>query len=91
MIYVNPNWTYRESVEHIQTLKDEYRGILSSFSMWETGKKAYFREKTRDKFYALNLIEWQIEHLWKYMNDYIDYESLKSSVCQRKKNQNRQK
>ena len=37
MIYVNPNWTYRESVEHIQTLKDEYQGILSSFSMWENG------------------------------------------------------
>ena len=42
MIYVNPNWTYRESVEHIRALKDEYQRGISSFSMWQKREWANF-------------------------------------------------
>lgn len=87
MIYVNPNWTYGESVEHIQALKDEYDVVLSSFSMWETGKKADYCYSVRDQFYRLKLFEWQIEYLWKYMNGYIDIHKLIMSI----NSKNRQK
>lgn len=76
MIYVNPNWTYRESVEHIRALKDEYQGILSSFSMWQKREWANFIVETRNKFYALKLKEWQIENLWNYMNNNFPYHYL---------------
>lgn len=84
MIYVNPNWTYRELVEHIKTLKDEYQGILSSFSMWERGKWADFIVQTKAMFYKLKLLEWQIDNLWKYMNGYMPFYKLKRS-CRRYK------
>lgn len=80
MIYVNPNWTYRESVEHIQALKDEYVEVLSSFSVWTRKDCERFVRQTRSQLYKLKLIEWQIEYLWSYMNDYVDYLHLKMSV-----------
>ena len=76
-IYVNPNWTYKQAVKNIRILKDEYQGILSSFSLWQTKEWANFIRTTRDKFYALNLLEWQIDNLWKYMNGYMPYYVLK--------------
>lgn len=80
MIYVNPNWTYRESVEHIKALRDEYRGVLSSFSMWERGKWADFIVETKRKFYSLKLLEWQKDNLWKFMNGYMPFCKLKISA-----------
>lgn len=79
MIYVDPNWTYKESIKHIKSLKDEYQRILSSFSMWQIKEWADFISSTRDKFYSLNLMEWQIDNLWKYMNNYIPFYILKAS------------
>lgn len=76
MIYVNPNWTYRESVEHIRALKDEYQRGISSFSMWQKREWANFIVETRKQFYALNLKEWQIENLWNYMNNNFPYHYL---------------
>ena len=73
MIYVNPNWTYRESVEHIRALKDEYQRGISSFSMWQKREWANFIVETRKQFYALKLKEWQIENLWNYMNNNFPY------------------
>ena len=69
MIYINPSWSYRESVENIQTLKDDYERSLSSFSMFDTKKRADFIYSIRNQFYALNLKEWQIDNLWNYMNN----------------------
>ena len=76
MIYVNPDWTYRESVEHIRALKDEYQRGISSFSVWEKREWANFIVETRNKFYALKLKEWQIENLWNYMNNNFPYHYL---------------
>lgn len=81
MIYVNPNWTYREAVEHIRALKDEYQGILSSFSLFQRKLWADFIVSTRSKFYQLNLIEWQIENLWNYMNNNFPYHYLVRSAA----------
>ena len=80
MIYVNPNWTYRESVEHIRTLKDEYQGVLSSFSLWERREWANFIILTKRKFYSLKLLEWQQDNLWKFMNGYMSFHKLKLSA-----------
>jgi hypothetical protein len=76
MIYVNPNWTYRESVEHIRTLKDEYQRGISSFSMWQKREWANFIVEARKQFYSLKLKEWQIENLWNYMNNNFPYNYL---------------
>ena len=78
-IFISPNWTYKETIKYIKLIKDEYQEILSSFSMWEAKEWADFIYSTRTKFYTLNLMEWQIEFLWKYMNGYLSFEKLKQS------------
>jgi len=78
-LFIDPSWTYRQAVKNIKPLKDEYQGILSSFSLWQTKEWAYFIRSTRDSFYKLNLLEWQIDNLWKYMNGFMPYYVLKRS------------
>ena len=80
MIYINPSWTYKETIEHIRKIKAEYQGILSAFSMWEKREWANFICNTKTKFYNLNLLEWQKDNLWKFMNDYIPFSKLKLSA-----------
>ena len=70
---VNPNWTYRQAAINVRTLKYRYEGILSSFSLWQTKEWADFISSTRDQFYALDLLEWQIDNLWNYMNGNFPY------------------
>lgn len=78
-IYVDPTWTYRQAVNNLKTLRLQYREVLASFSLWETKEWASFIRTTRNKFYTLNLIEWQIDNLWRYMNGYMSYHALKVS------------
>lgn len=80
MIYINPNWTYRESVEHIQALKSDYERSLSLFSMLETKEWASYIRQVRSQFYRLKLKEWQIENLWNYMNNNFQYSYLVRSA-----------
>jgi len=78
-IYVDPTWTYRQAVSNLKALRLQYREALASFSLWETKEWASFIRTTRDKFYTLNLLEWQIDNLWKYMNGYIPLISVQRS------------
>lgn len=70
MIQINPSWTFREAVEHLKTLRDEYNNSLASFSMFQYKEKANYIHSTRDQFYSLNLFEWQIDRMWNYMNGF---------------------
>jgi uncharacterized protein YxjI len=75
-IYVNPNWTYKQAVRNLKTLKDSYESQLASFSVFETRKKAEYRYLTRKQFYQLKLLDWQIENLWNCMNNNFPYSHL---------------
>jgi len=70
---VNPNWTYRQAANNIKALRLQYREVLASFSLWQTKEWADFISSTRDQFYALDLLEWQIDNLWNYMNGNFPY------------------
>lgn len=83
-IYVDPTWTYKQAVKNIRILKDEYQGILSSFSLWEAREWATFIRSTRDKFYDLNLLEWQKDNLWNCMNGNFPYSYLLRSAMRYK-------
>jgi hypothetical protein len=50
MIYINPDWTYKEVIEHIKDYKAEYQGVLSAFNMWQTKEWATYIRTTRNKF-----------------------------------------
>lgn len=70
MLNINPNWTLKEFSSNLRTLKNQYCGILASFSSWETKEKSDFIRKTRDQFYSFNFKEWVIDRFWNYMNGF---------------------
>ena len=85
MIYIDPNWNFRKTVEHIKAIKGDYQEILSSFSVFQTKEWADFIVSTRNKFYSLNCTEKQIEKLWRYMNGYLPLHVLKDNITRSQK------
>lgn len=72
------SWSFKELVDNLKMLKQEYDFCLAFFSLQEEGTKERkeYRKKVRDMFYAIELKEWQIDIAWEYMNDYIIYPEL---------------
>lgn len=73
---IDPNWTYRQVIYHIRALKSQYEGALTLFSSFEPRLRTNFIYSVRNKFYDLNLIEWQIDNLWRYMNNDMEFNDL---------------
>ena len=77
-IYVDTNWTFKECVKKIRTLKSQYQRVLVSFSFLQDAKKeATFIRQTRNEIYSLPYDEWKRDKLWEYMNDDIEYVVIK--------------
>lgn len=87
-LYIDSNWTFKEVFYNIRALKTQYEDILCSFSYFQIKEVAKFKRNTRDKFYSLNLDEWQIDKLWEYINGFCPYEDLINILL---KARNRQK
>ena len=83
-LYINPEWSFKEIVDNIKTLKLEYEKILASFSYFELKDKVDFERNTRNSFYSMNLKEWEIDKLWEYMNGYEELRVLIILACRRR-------
>lgn len=83
-LYINTEWTFKEVVDNIKTLKLEYEKILASFSYFELKDKINFKHNTRNSFYSMNLKEWEIDKLWEYMNGYEELRVLIILACRRR-------
>lgn len=81
---IDPSWTYRQATLNIKALKQQYEGVLSSFSLFQAKEWADFIISTRDQFYALHLLEWQKDNLWNYMNGNFPYFYLLRSAMRYK-------
>lgn len=81
---INQNWTFKEVVNNLKSLRTDYEGILATFSYFNIHEKAEFRRKTRDKFYSLNIIEWEKDKIWSYMNGFEFLYVLKDIAKRRK-------
>ena len=79
-LFIDPSWTYKQTVNKIKELKLQYQEVLCSFSLWETKEWANFIRSTRNKFYALNCLEWQKDIMWNYMNGHIPFYVIKRSA-----------
>ena len=66
---IDKRWNFKQAVENIKAVKDYYIGLLSSFSIYETKQKRMMIQETRNKLYELEILEWQKDKLWEYMND----------------------
>lgn len=73
---INPEWTFKEVVDNLQTLKLQYEDVLASFYYFDLKEVMKFKKKTRDAFYLLKFEEWKRDKIWEYINGYEYYEEL---------------
>lgn len=67
---INPNWTFKETVDNLKTLKNDYNIALASFSYFTSKERIAFLKTTRDSFYALKFERWKKDKIWDYMNGF---------------------
>lgn len=77
---VNKEWTYKQSLYYISSIKEEYKGFMTSFCMFGNNKE-YFEimYNLKKDIYSLNFGEhdnWKRDKLWEYLNDDISYIDL---------------
>lgn len=89
-LYIDPNWDFYQVYLNIRALRSQYEDILRSFSDFQIKQIVKFKYETRDKFYALNIPEWQIDMLWEYMNDFCPITAFLPIIISYKR-KNRQK
>ena len=66
---IDKGWNFKQAVDNIRAVKDDYLGLLSSFSIYETKQKRIKIQEIRKQIYELEIFEWQKDRLWEYMND----------------------
>lgn len=81
---INQNWTFKEVVNNLKSLRTDYEGILATFSYFDLHEKVLFLKNTRDSFYSLNLQEWEKDKIWDYMNGFEFLYVLKDIAKRRK-------
>lgn len=75
-IQIDSNCSFKNLVIQAKAIKNQYNGILSSFSYFNLHDKVEFERNFRDLIYSLNFEEWKKDRLWDYLNDYMTYEKL---------------
>ncbi len=67
---IDNSWDCKELVNNLRTLKQDYdEWVVSFLSCKENIKIAnQYKKYMRNRFYSLNIKEWQIDMCWEYMN-----------------------
>lgn len=73
---IESDWTFKDVVSNIETLKNQYNGFLTSFSVFERKKALLLMRQFKTQFYSLHFEEYKRNLAWKYINDEIEYEEL---------------
>ena len=73
-IYVNPSWTFKEVIEIIKALKQDYYGALALFDCFNIKDKVDLIRKFKQDIYSLKFEEWKRDRVWDYLNDNIEYD-----------------
>ena len=73
---VNPMWDFKETINKVTAIKQEYLGVLSLFSCYEIRNKREYIHKVRKEIYSINARDWQKDKIWEYMNDDVDFRVL---------------
>ena len=79
-LYVNPNWTFKETLEFIEAMKQDYYGALSLFKCFDIHEKVELIRKFKNDIYALKYEEWKKDRVWDYLNDNIELEEFNKYV-----------
>ncbi len=73
---IDQTLNFKNLVIQAKAFKNQYEGVLASFSYFELPKRVQFIRTFRDSIYSLNFEEWKKDRVWDYMNNYMSYEEL---------------
>lgn len=75
-IYINPNWTFKETIENVEVIKSQMGDIIASFWRFDLKKEVEFISNLKKQIYSLKFEEWKRDKIWEYINGYEYYEEL---------------
>ena len=67
---INENWSFKELVDNLKAIKEQYKEKVRSFSYYDLHEKVVYIRNLRDSIYKLNFEEWKKDKVWEYINDY---------------------
>ena len=68
MIYVDPNWNYKDTLKNLRALRKSYDESLRSFSYFNLHDKVIFIYSIKQSIYSLPFETWRKDRIWEYMN-----------------------
>lgn len=75
-LYINPEWTFKETIENIEVIKSQMGDIIASFWYFDLKKEIDFIRNLKKQIYSLKFEEWKRDKIWEYINGYEYYEEL---------------
>lgn len=75
-IYINPNWTFKQTIENVEVIKSQMGDIIASFWYFDLKKEVDFIRNLKKQIYSLKFEEWKRDKIWEYINGYEYYEEL---------------
>lgn len=66
---IKSEWTYKDIIINIETIKSEYQSILLSFSLTNKKDKLKYMDKIKGELYKIHTKEWRKDMIWAYINN----------------------
>jgi hypothetical protein len=77
-VKLDENWTFKDIKNNIEALKNQYVGLLASFSYFEKKQRNIIIQKSKANIMNFRKIQiWQRERLWEVLNDDFSIEEFK--------------
>ena len=77
-VRLDENWTFKDIKNNIEALKNQYVGLLASFSYFEKKQRNMIIQKSKANIMNFRKIQiWQRERLWEVLNDDFSIEEFK--------------
>lgn len=77
-VKLDENWTFKDIKNNIEALKNQYVGLLASFSYFEKKQRNMVIQRSKANIMNFRKIQiWQRERLWEVLNDDFSIEEFK--------------
>lgn len=77
-VRLDENWTFKDIKNNIEALKNQYMGLLASFSYFEKKQRNMIIQRSKANIMNFRKIQiWQRERLWEVLNDDFSIEEFK--------------
>lgn len=77
-VRLDENWTFKDIKNNIEALKNQYVGLLASFSYFEKKQRNMIIQRSKANIMNFRKIQiWQRERLWEVLNDDFSIEEFK--------------